>query len=82
MIFYFAKHTYSKRKRGFIIDTGFYSLIIDVCDFFYIVSIAILFFIYKRFDKKFQEGYQMIFANEKKKDSNKTVQNQKPIENS
>ena len=47
-----------------LLDTGFYSLINDGCEFMYIVSIAILFFIYKRFDKKIQEGYQMLLANE------------------
>ena len=59
-----------------LLDTGFFTFINDFCDFLYIVSIAIVFFIYKRFDKKFQEGYKMILANEKKTDSNKTVQNQ------
>ena len=64
-----------------LLDTGFYSLINDVCELLYIVSIAILFFIYKRFDKKFQEGYQMLFANSKNssksKEQIKTVQNTK-----
>ena len=59
-----------------LMDTGFFSLINDLCDFLYIISISILFFIYKRFDKKFLEGYQILFANEKNKNSNKTVQNQ------
>ena len=57
-----------------LMDTGFYRLIIDLCDFLYIFSIAILFFIYKRFDKKFQEGSKLLFANEKNKNS--SVQNQ------
>ena len=66
---------------SYLMDTGFYSLINDICEFLYIVSIAILFFIYKRFDKKFQEGYQILFANDKNnsksKKQNITVQNQK-----
>ena len=52
---------------SYLLDTGFYSLINDVCELLYIVSIAILFFIYKRFDKKFQEGYRLLLANKKKR---------------
>ena len=52
---------------SYLLDTGFYTLINDICEFLYIVSISILFFIYKRFDKNFQEGYQMFFAKMKKK---------------
>ena len=59
---------------SYLLDTGFYTLINDVCEFLYIISISILFFIYKRFDKNFQEGYQILFANEKNKISNKTAQ--------
>ena len=54
---------------SYLLDTGFKTFIDDVCDFMYIVSIAILFFIYKRFDKKLQEGYRLIFANEKNKNN-------------
>ena len=62
---------------SYLLDTGFKTFIDDVCEFLYIISISILFFIYKRFDKKFLEGYQILYANEKNKNkNNKTVKSQ------
>ena len=45
----------------YLLDSGFYSILIDIYEFLFIVSISIQFFIYKRFDKKFLEGYNLIF---------------------
>jgi hypothetical protein len=45
---------------SFLIDTGFFWLITDVYEFLFVFSISIQFFIYKRFDKNFQVGYNML----------------------
>ena len=53
-------------------DTGFIKLISDIYDFLFIVSIAIQFFIYKRFDKKFLECYNtLLLARNTKLNNNK-----------
>ena len=48
-------------------NTGFSKLLVDINEFLFILSISIQFFIYKRFDKKFQEGYIMLFFTKKQK---------------
>ena len=45
------------RFYKFLINYGFYSLIQDVSHLLFSLSLATQFFIYKRFDKKFQTGY-------------------------
>ena len=54
---------------SYLLDSGFYSLIVDIYEFLFIVSISVQFFIYKQFDKKFLEGYNSIFFNKKNKNS-------------
>ena len=53
----------------YLLDSGFYSLLIDIYEFLFIVSISIQFFIYKRFGKKFLEGYNLFFLTKKSKNS-------------
>ena len=55
---------------SYLLGTGFYSLIVDIYEFFFIVSIAIMFFIYKRFDKKFLEGYNGLLLRKVKNSNN------------
>ena len=50
---------------SYLLDSGFYSLIVDIYEFLFVVSISIQFFIYKRFDKKFLEGYNIVFSTSK-----------------
>jgi hypothetical protein len=55
----------------FLTKSGFSILIIDIYEFLFFISISIQFFIYKRFDKKFLEGYNNIpFFNKKNENSN------------
>ena len=49
----------------YLVNTDFFILIVDIYEFLFVVSITIQFFIYMRFDKKFREGYEMIFASKK-----------------
>ena len=49
----------------YLLDSGFYSLIVDIYEFLFVVSISIQFFIYKRFDKKFLEGYNVVLSTKK-----------------
>ena len=68
---------------SYLLDSGFYSLIIDIYDFLFVVSMAIQFFIYKRFDKKFQEGYDMILFGDKdnkNKSSNNSNNCKQPVD--
>ena len=46
---------------SFLIDSGFYHIIIEISNFFYTFSLSILLFIYLKFDKKFHEGFKLIF---------------------
>ena len=70
-VFYYQnyKRIFLKPNFGefylFLFDTGLYKLIVDIYEFLFVVSIAIQFFIYKRFDKKFLEGYNVIFSTRK-----------------
>ena len=48
-----------------LLNTGSLTLIVDIYEFLFIVSITIQFFIYKRFDKKFREGYEVLLASKK-----------------
>ena len=50
----------------FLLNSGFSKLIVDVYEFLFIVSISVQFFIYKRFDKKFLEGYNNVVLLNKK----------------
>ena len=54
---------------SYLLDSGFYSLLIDIYEFLFVVSISIQFFIYMRFDKKFLEGYNMVLLTKKKENS-------------
>lgn len=53
-----------------LFDTGFYELISDLSDLLFSISIAVQFFVYIRFDKKFKQGLDNLF-NEKNVNSDK-----------
>jgi hypothetical protein len=50
---------------SYLLDSGFFTLIVDIYEFLFVVSISIQFFIYKRFDKNFFEGYNMVLSSKK-----------------
>ena len=57
---YFKIHTSFGRFYLILLDSGFYFLIQDMSNFFFTFSLSIQMFIYKRFDKKFNLGYERL----------------------
>ena len=47
---------------SFLLDSGFYKMIIHLSDFFFTFSLFIQLFIYIRFDKKFKAGFKNLFS--------------------
>ena len=64
--FYFQNSDYKLYHLQFaefysmLFDSLFYVLIQDISHFFYTFSLSIQLFIYKRFDKKFQTGFEKL----------------------
>ena len=64
--FYYKSRTYKYHYPSFdifysmLFDIGLYSLIQDMSHFLFTLSLSIQMFIYKRFDKKFRNGYEKI----------------------
>ena len=54
-----------------LLDTGFYSMIQDLSDLLYTLSIAIQIFIYIRFDRKFKAGFDRLILRRKEETKNK-----------
>ena len=57
---YYQSHTSFGSFYTILLDSGFYFLIQDMSKFFFTLSLAIQMFIYKRFDKKFNLGYERL----------------------
>lgn len=64
--FHFKDYNYFRSHTSFgifytnLLDSGFYFLIQDMSKLFFTFSLAIQIFIYKRFDKKFNLGYERL----------------------
>jgi hypothetical protein len=58
---------------SFLLDSGFYDVIIHFSDFSYTFIISIQMFVYKHFDKKFRSGFDRLIHGDKSK--KKDVQN-------
>jgi len=65
--FYWKNKTLAFEKPGFkefymwLIYSGSFMMIEDFLDFMYCLSISIQFFIYRRFDTKFRNGFDILF---------------------
>jgi len=61
-----------------LIESGFYSLIPDLSDFLYTISMSIQLFIFYRFDKKFKSGFdKIIFSSKENKPNLQIINKQK-----
>ena len=70
--FYYKDIDTRHRNLGFdrfytqLFETDFYSLIKDLTELLFLITISIQYFIYKKFDKKFKEGTFSPISNKNK----------------